>query len=376
MKKSNEWIEKYKKISILALFGIIFGVLCLSVCIVGFSYHGTHNVAYAKGTDDEGTIVVKNLIYYGEFSVLDNITYGLLPNAIDITPLTLNFNKLYTSSNDNISFVDHQLIIDSSSSDTTIYFSCPYRTVNTAYQFAFEVDNTNSSSGYLFQVFRSYVSGGLITINNIAQSTFVNKYYYFTQSFGSGYTSNCCFYGLTVPSGVKLVLNRCYLYEIPVNLYTYLGNYFMGFLSNDWHPNGYDDGYNNGLTVGTSRGYDEGYEQGRSVGSTLGYDEGYSLGKEEGQSIGYSIGYSDGSSVAEEVQQYYYDTGYDTGYLQGAYDSSDYSFISLFGAIFDVPVQTFNGLLDIDILGINMRGLYIGLISLAVALFILKIIFR
>lgn len=71
--------------------------------------------------------------------------------------------------------------------------------------------------------------------------------------------------------------------------------------------------------------------------------------------------------------------GFNEGYNKGYQEGSNYSgipFYNMFGAIFDVPVQTINGLLDFNILGVNMKGFILGLISLCIILFILKIVFK
>lgn len=64
---------------------------------------------------------------------------------------------------------------------------------------------------------------------------------------------------------------------------------------------------------------------------------------------------------------------YDNGYRNGLAESNPYTFNALFGAVFDAPIQALTGLLDFDILGVNMKGLYLSLFTLALIIFVVKL---
>ena len=76
----------------------------------------------------------------------------------------------------------------------------------------------------------------------------------------------------------------------------------------------------------------------------------------------YKRGYEDGQNV-----------GYTNGYNDGLNDSNQYSFTSLIGAVIDVPVQTFLGLFDFELLDVNMASFFLSLLTLAVILAIVKV---
>lgn len=130
----------------------------------------------------------------------------------------------------------------------------------------------------------------------------------------------------------------------------------------------YLDGYNN-----ASKGYfDDGYKQGYDVGNTDGYNNGFSAGDSK-------------------------------GYQRGLNDANNYTFLSLFGAIFDVPIQALfggtqrlpagtkitdssgktitltsdtivnrGGMLNFDLMGVNLSGFVLALFSLSIIIIVIK----
>ena len=115
-----------------------------------------------------------------------------------------------------------------------------------------------------------------------------------------------------------------------------------------------------------------------------GYNKGYSVGKDEGYKSGYS-------------------TGDAKGYQRGLNDSNNYSFLSLFGAIFDAPIKaifggtstlpagttitdsngntitlqsttTVNraGFLNFNLMGVNLSGFVLALFSLSILVVVIK----
>lgn len=65
---------------------------------------------------------------------------------------------------------------------------------------------------------------------------------------------------------------------------------------------------------------------------------------------------------------------YENGYRAGLVDDNPYTFRGLISAVLDVPVETITGLLDFDILGVNMKGLYLSLFTLALIIAIIKLV--
>lgn len=64
---------------------------------------------------------------------------------------------------------------------------------------------------------------------------------------------------------------------------------------------------------------------------------------------------------------------FENGKKVGMSQSNPYTFNALFGAVFDAPIQALTGLLDFDILGVNMKGLYLSLFTLALIIFVVKL---
>ena len=101
------------------------------------------------------------------------------------------------------------------------------------------------------------------------------------------------------------------------------------------------------------------------------------VGNEEGYSDGYDYGYSDGVSAGWENGHQY---GYNKGVSVGRTDAlnSTNTLKDMVFAIFDAPVNLINGILDFNLLGINVASLVKTLITLAITallvFFILKLV--
>lgn len=112
-------------------------------------------------------------------------------------------------------------------------------------------------------------------------------------------------------------------------------------------------------TSGYYSGYDTGYDHGKAdgvadsypVGREDGYNAGYDVGRAEGYPVGYEHGRIDHESLAEWANVKY-----------------------LLFAILDAPFYVLSYSLNFELLGINIAGTLISLISLAIIVFILKII--
>lgn len=99
------------------------------------------------------------------------------------------------------------------------------------------------------------------------------------------------------------------------------------------------------------------FMSGASVNYQNGYDDGYGSGFASGENTGYNKGYS-------------------VGYNKGTVEGSDYSFIGLIGSVLDAPISAFKGLLNFDILGVNMASFVTAILSLCVVIVVVKICMR
>ena len=93
------------------------------------------------------------------------------------------------------------------------------------------------------------------------------------------------------------------------------------------------------------------------------YQDGYNAGKSQGESSGYLNGYNAGVTV-----------GYNNGYNAGTNATGNYTFFNLVSAVIDAPIQTFMGLFNFELLGINLAGFFTGLLTVAFIVTIVKMI--
>ena len=99
------------------------------------------------------------------------------------------------------------------------------------------------------------------------------------------------------------------------------------------------------------------------AGYDNGYNYGYSLGNNEGRKLGYTLGYDTGYTAGNAI-----------GYEDGVEAANSYTFFGLISAVLDAPLQVFRGLLDFDVLGMNMSGFALSLFSVAMVIAIIRFI--
>ena len=93
--------------------------------------------------------------------------------------------------------------------------------------------------------------------------------------------------------------------------------------------------------------------------------------------VSYENGFNDGINSVDTDK--YFNNGFTAGYNSGKHDgiasANDYSFISLFGAIFDAPVKAFTSLFNFNLLGVNILSLITALFTLCVIVVIIRFCF-
>lgn len=102
-------------------------------------------------------------------------------------------------------------------------------------------------------------------------------------------------------------------------------------------------------------GYSAGYKQGESDG----FDSGLVHGRNEGYKNGYNVGKNE---------------GYNLGYNQGLDGSGRWSFNSFLSAVIDVPVNAFTSLFNFEILGVNLSGFFLGLLTCCIVIGVIRFI--
>ena len=65
--------------------------------------------------------------------------------------------------------------------------------------------------------------------------------------------------------------------------------------------------------------------------------------------------------------------GYELGLQDGKLQGGNYTFTSLLGAVFDAPIEAFRGLFNFEILGTNMQGFVLALLTLSVIIIVIKV---
>lgn len=107
-----------------------------------------------------------------------------------------------------------------------------------------------------------------------------------------------------------------------------------------------------------------------SEDGTLDNNQFYNQGFNDGYSTGNMNGYGDGYTAGKEVGNY---QGYNSGYNDGVANANEYSFIGLIGAAFDVPINAFREMFDVNILGVNLRDFFLALVTLGIIVFIVRL---
>lgn len=100
-----------------------------------------------------------------------------------------------------------------------------------------------------------------------------------------------------------------------------------------------------------------------NIGYNDGYSSGYSSGYDSGTGAGYNTGYAEGNKQG-------YSTGYNDGYEIG-FGQTNYLRTTVF-AIADTPIRVFKQIFDFNILGINIAGIVLSIMSLFVIIWLVK----
>lgn len=88
---------------------------------------------------------------------------------------------------------------------------------------------------------------------------------------------------------------------------------------------------------------------------------------------GYTQGYQDGFKQGQQEKEIYGITQYNKGKQDGIADANKYTFKGLISAVFDVPVQTLYGMLNFNILGINVLSFIMSILSVILLIAIVKV---
>lgn len=97
----------------------------------------------------------------------------------------------------------------------------------------------------------------------------------------------------------------------------------------------------------------------------IGYGDGYGAGLSDSINENYTTGYNDGYALGDEQ-----------GYYRGLNDGrrENLTFLSLLTAVIDAPIQAIYRAFDFEVLGMNMKDFFLGLLSVAIIIFVIRFI--
>lgn len=91
-----------------------------------------------------------------------------------------------------------------------------------------------------------------------------------------------------------------------------------------------------------------------------------------GNDQGFEQAYLQGYNEAEKNKLTYGETRYNAGVQDGIANANKYTFKGLISAVFDVPIQTIWGMLNFNILGVNILTLITSIVSLVIIIAIIR----
>lgn len=100
----------------------------------------------------------------------------------------------------------------------------------------------------------------------------------------------------------------------------------------------------------------------------------FSLDTQKYYDAGHTAGYSEGQDSMQSAIENARQQGFAQAEAMFNKGKTDYSFFGLISAVIDVPIKAIRGLLNFDILGVNMFSFVTSLFSLAVVIMIVKLI--
>lgn len=68
-----------------------------------------------------------------------------------------------------------------------------------------------------------------------------------------------------------------------------------------------------------------------------------------------------------------FNQGYTKGFSEGSAEGSNYTFMSLLGAVIDAPISAFTGMFDFTLLGVNLRSFILAMLTLAIVIVLIRI---
>lgn len=116
-----------------------------------------------------------------------------------------------------------------------------------------------------------------------------------------------------------------------------------------WNYNEIIYNYSSDLQTQLDYAYQNGYQQGLSNGSSINYENGYNVGYENGYNVGYENGF-------QEINKSDLSSG----------------FLGLFTSVVSVPINILNGLFSAEFFGIPIVGVLISFLLISIIIWLIK----
>lgn len=207
---------------------------------------------------------------------------------------------------------------------------------NMNYVIFIEGEDVETNKSYIRILYNIYEGRDIVFYEN-SDITYINNNVTSYNLLGWDQTLYCV---NAIINGNNIIISDIYYYDE-----------FLPHVNNIYYSEGYINGYNNGINENNDIQYNEGYNNG--------YNEGYNVGS----SNGYNNGYNEGLTI-----------GYNNGYMEGQTSSEDnFSLLSLLSLILMYPFKVIALGMDVNIFGVNVGGLIIGLLAIGLVIGLISI---
>lgn len=301
--------------------------------------------------------------------------------SVSYTPLTYTDLDCFSTS-----YCNDPINPDMPFTSAYVYsFSCPYNrfSYNCYYGLIYQISNTAigdksiqlglvCSNLYVNKVDnRDYLIYFLYNIATILSSHYLIPYDYYTLLTTPNADNYVSFsvYG-NVSAGTPVFYNS-YGTSLSSSLVSALAGYSVDISSQVSDFTSDISLWNSSFNIEVNKvcSFYSSYDESFSTGFNSGFDAGYADGYYVGSAFGYSTGYDTG-----------YDIGYDTGYNDAENaESPQMSFVSLLSSIFTFPYDLVKTAFDVDLFGVNISALILGIFALSLsftAIALIKRLFR
>lgn len=234
-----------------------------------------------------------------------------------------------------------------------------------------------------------------------ASSGFIRNVQLNMEEYGTTYgvvTSAYCIYsecesdGGEVPTDYKTLVPiswECYCssgsFDFQITLYDYATgiDYTMSFsisLNSSSVNVGFAPYAAYSLTYGMLWYFDAGFKGSSTLGDSYNFTAINYDGFQAGYNKGYEDGFDDGQNAIDLTYAYQqgkevgFQEGEDLGFIKGVAEANEYSFTGLISAVIDVPLQTFTGLFNFELLGINLATFFYSLFTVMLVLIVVKLV--